>query len=304
MPNDTALYRRYHLTAQPYELSFEPEAGGLVSALRCTVAGRTHDILRAPAGAVASTLAPNRFGLWPLVPFANRAFGAVVDDGESRFATPVNDPETGSTIHGFGWQVPWSVTEFGPERIVMEHERRDGPDPYRYRARFSVEATSRAVIFRLGVTSRAATALPFGIGLHPWFVADAHTRFQANTGGALRLGPGYRPVGRFQFDDGGPFTDPVVLDPDRETAWSFTDWDGAAMLLDPTRGLRIVVTASPTLRQPVLWAPPAADFLCFEPQSHGIGAPSDAAGRAATPLVRLEPGQSMIGSMRISVLPM
>lgn len=293
--------RRLVISAAPYALEIEPAAGGLVASARWSNGGRAVDILHAPAGAEGSTAAPNRFGLWPLLPFANRAFGAVIDDGAMRFATPVNDPDTGSTIHGFGWQASWSVVELSGEHVVMEHLRLEGPDPYRYRARFAVVATSRAIVFRLVLTSLAEQPLPHGLGLHPWFIADAATRFEANAGGAVDLGPGYRPRGVIRFGDGGPFARARRLDPDRETAWSFLDWDGAATLVDPTRGLRIAITASPTLRQPVLWAPPGAGFLCFEPQSHAIGAPSDAAGRAATPLVTLAPGQSMVGSMRLAV---
>jgi aldose 1-epimerase len=49
----------------------------------------------------------------------------------------------------------------------------------------------------------------------------------------------------------------------------------------------------------VVWAPPHADFLCIEPQSHGIGAPSEPAAREATPMARLSPGEILTGWMRI-----
>jgi galactose mutarotase-like enzyme len=45
----------------------------------------------------------------------------------------------------------------------------------------------------------------------------------------------------------------------------------------------------------VVWAPAGADFLCVEPQSHAIGAPSEAIVRALTPLKRLESGETLEG---------
>ena len=48
-------------------------------------------------------------------------------------------------------------------------------------------------------------------------------------------------------------------------------------------------------------APPAgADFLCVEPQSHAIGAPSEPAARDAAPLKRLVPGETLEGWLRIA----
>ena len=62
----------------------------------------------------------------------------------------------------------------------------------------------------------------------------------------------------------------------------------------------ITLTASESLRCPVVWAPAGADFLCVEPQSHAIGAPSEPAARAAAPLRRLAPGEILEGWLRIA----
>ena len=64
--------------------------------------------------------------------------------------------------------------------------------------------------------------------------------------------------------------------------------------------LAVNLSASQSLRSPVVWAPAGADFLCVEPQSHAIGAPSEEAVRKVTPLRRLEPGETLSGWMRIA----
>jgi aldose 1-epimerase len=84
------------------------------------------------------------------------------------------------------------------------------------------------------------------------------------------------------------------------TAWSFLGWDGTARIETPSTGLAITLTASADLDCPVVWAPAGADFLCVEPQSHAIGAPSEPAARAASPLRRLAPGETLEGWLRIA----
>ena len=76
-----------------------------------------------------------------------------------------------------------------------------------------------------------------------------------------------------------------------------------ARIETPSTGLAITLTASETLRCPVVWAPAGADFLCVEPQSHAIGSPSEPAARAAAPLTRLEPGETLAGWLRIAPEP-
>jgi aldose 1-epimerase len=116
----------------------------------------------------------------------------------------------------------------------------------------------------------------------------------------LALGPGYRATGVTSFNDGGPYAEGPQFGREKETAHSFIGWDGAAVIETPSSALSIHVEASGSLRCPVVWAPPHADFLCLEPQSHGIGAPSERRAREATPMARLEPGETLSGWMRIS----
>lgn len=292
--------RLMRFEAHGFSLWLLPAEGALVAALRWRDGrGREHDLLRPGPGEPWPQDQPRRFGLWPLVPFANRAFGAVVDDGERRFSLPVNDPATGSTIHGFGWQNPWDVAAFHPDAVLMRHRRQGAGDPYDYMAEFSISLEPEAIRFDLSVMNAGPAALPFGLGLHPWFPAAADTHLRLAAAGELVFGAGYRATGAKALPGGGPFAADPAYELSRETAHSFIDWEGTATISTPSRGLALELSASPALRHPVLWSPAGADFLCFEPQSHAIGAPSEAAARAATPLQALGTGESLSGWMRI-----
>lgn len=282
----------------PLRAGIAPEAGGIVTELDWRGPdGRVHKLLHAPEGAVPTTASPNLFGSWAMVPFANRAFGGLVEDGEDRFTVPQND--AGGNIHGFGWQSPWSVVRYGRALAILQHRRTDGPDPYRYRAVQDISLDEAGMTIKLAITNEADSALPYGIGHHPWFACMPDTRLGMTAAGALVFGEAFRATGTQALAAGGPYAGKPAFANGRETAWSFLGWDGAARIETPSTGLAITLTASESLRCPVVWAPAGADFLCVEPQSHAIGAPSEPAARAAAPLRRLQPGETLEGWMRI-----
>lgn len=287
------------LQAGGLEAAIIPESGGILSRLTWSdSAGRRHEVLRPSPDGKASTASPNFFGSWAMLPFANRAFGSVVDDGEARFQVPANDPV--GTIHGFGWQSAWDVLEHDRGHTVLEHRRIDGPDPYRYRARQEIRLDAAGLTIGISIRNEAETVLPFGIGHHPWFPCAADTRLVMQAAGALVFGEAFRATGQESFADGGPYAAPRAFRSGSVTAWSFLGWDGRARIETPSTGLAITLTASESLRCPVVWAPAGADFLCVEPQSHAIGAPSEPAARAAAPLERLAPGEVLEGWLRIA----
>jgi aldose 1-epimerase len=288
-----------------YRLDCLAEEGGLIRRLQWRdSSGQWRDLILPPSDLVDRTAidraSPRRFGLWPLVPFCNRAFGAVMLDGTRRIALPVNDPATGSCIHGFGWQAEWRVKRQGEDRALLVHERGGADDPYAYRAEMALALDAGGLRISLSVENRTYQPLPFGIGLHPWFPAADGTSLRMRNDAELALGPGYRATGVRKFHDGGPYATGPLFQNEVETAHSFIGWDGAAVIETPSQGLAIHVAASESLLCPVVWAPPQADFLCLEPQSHGIGAPSERPASEATPMARLKPGESLSGWMRIS----
>ncbi len=289
------------LVTGPLRARIVPEAGGIVAALEWRAPdGRLHGLLHAPRGAVPSTAAPNMFGSWAMLPFANRAFGGLVDDGARRFFVPDNNAYGGGNIHGFGWQSAWDVLSQSSGHTVLEHRRRHGPDPYRYRARQDIRLDEAGLTTAIAITNEADEALSYGIGHHPWFACAPDTRLGMAARGALIFGDAFRATGSQRLADGGPYADMPVFANGAETAWSFLGWDGVARIETPSTGLAITLSASESLRCPVVWAPAGADFLCVEPQSHAIGSPSEAAARAAAPLTRLAPGETLEGWLRIT----
>jgi aldose 1-epimerase len=289
------------LNAHRFSATLRPDCGGLVSSLHWhNAAGRSIPLLYAPDNAEAGTQAPNRFGLWPLVPFANRAFGANLLIEGKHIALPINDAATGSNIHGFGWQHAWTITELSNSHAILVHELTQGGGPYAYAAQMRVTLGIDAITVTLSIQNRAAIALPYGLGLHPWFPRCHNTRLILVGKGAVQLGDGYRPLGPANIPAALNLNGSAPLPHDQEIAQSLVDWDGEARLIVPALGLHLNISASETLRHPVLWSPANADFVCLEPQSHAIGAPSDAPAQALTPMTMLATGESLTGWMRLT----
>jgi aldose 1-epimerase len=287
------------LSAGGYSARIAPDAGGMIAALDWQRPdGTVLPLLYAPAGLAPQTETPNKFGAWAMLPFANRAFDSLVDDGHARFTVPSNNPA--GTIHGFGWQSAWDVERQDPGHTVLFHRRTDGPDPYRYRARQEIQLDETGLTVTLRLTNEADQTLPFGMGLHPWFPCAADTRLRMIATGALIFGDQFRAAGTQAFGDGGPYAGDPVFATGAETAWSFLGWDGTAWIETPSTGLAITLSASENLRYPVVWAPAGVDFLCAEPQSHAAGAPSEQIVREVSPLARLRPGETLEGWVRIA----
>ena len=287
------------LSAGRYTARIAPDAGGTIAALDWQKPdGTVLPLLHAPAGVAPQTETPNKFGAWAMLPFANRAFDSLVDDGHTRFSVPSNNPA--GTIHGFGWQSAWQVEEQSAGHTVLVHRRADGPDPYRYLARQEISLGEDGMTVTLVLTNEADLALPFGMGLHPWFPCAADTRLRMSATGALIFGDQFRATGTQAFSDGGPYAGNPVFATGTETAWSFLGWDGTARIETPSTGLAITLSASENLRCPVVWAPAGVDFLCAEPQSHAAGAPSEQVVREVSPLTRLQPGEMLEGWVRIA----
>lgn len=287
------------LSAAGYSARIAPDAGGTIAALNWEAPdGTVLPLLHAPAELAPQTQTPNKFGAWAMLPFANRAFDSLVDDGHTRFSVPSNNPA--GTIHGFGWQSAWRVEEQSAGHTVLVHRRSAGPDPYRYLARQEIRLGADGMTVTLTLTNEADQALPFGMGLHPWFPCAADTRLRMAATGALIFGDQFRASGTQAFTDGGPYAGNPVFATGTETAWSFLGWDGTARIETPSTGLAITLSASESLRYPVVWAPAGVDFLCAEPQSHAAGAPSERIVREASPLARLQPGETLEGWVRIA----
>lgn len=236
---------------------------------------------------------------FPLLPWSNRITGGGFDFDGKHYPLVPNRPGEPYPIHGDSWRQAWTITAQAEDRMTLELEsdRYDG-NPYVYRARQLLTLRENALEIELRVTNTGKETLPYGLGLHPYFLRDAQTRLQFRSRGVWLSGPDRIPTSfTRQLPAGWDYNRPATLE-DKLIDNCFEGWDGLAMIEDPTRGLRLQMHTTDRSGYVLMFRPVKQSFFCLEPVTH----PIDAFHRPKRPgLIDLAPGEDMVLLTRFSV---
>ncbi|ADJ62549.1 aldose 1-epimerase [Herbaspirillum seropedicae] len=236
---------------------------------------------------------------FPLLPWSNRITGGGFDFDGKHYPLVPNRLGEPYPIHGDSWRQAWTITAQAEDRMTLELEsdRYDG-NPYVYRARQLLTLRENALEIELRVTNTGTETLPYGLGLHPYFLRDAQTRLQFRSRGVWLSGPDRIPTSfTRQLPAGWDYNRPATLE-DKLIDNCFEGWDGLAMIEDPTRGLRLQMHTTDRSGYVLMFRPVKQAFFCLEPVTH----PIDAFHRPKRPgLIDLAPGEDMVLLTRFSV---
>jgi aldose 1-epimerase len=283
------------LTDGELTLELLPGLGAAIATLRYQ--GR--DVLRpTPPGASD----PFETAAFVLVPFANRIEGGRFRVGEREVRLERNAPDQAHPLHGHGWRRPWTVASAERDRALLTYEHRPDSWPWHYTASQTLTLRADSLDLALAVENRDTTAMPAGLGWHPYFRKGPDTLLKAHFEGVwladeqmlpLRLAP----ASRFgQWDRGDRVARGELID------HCHTGWPGVAELVLPQERLRLALTASRALRWLHLYSPPGKDFFCVEPVSQMPNALNRSAPPALTGQRLLAPGERFEARVSLSVL--
>lgn len=287
------------LSAGALEVGVVPDLGGGIASFDWQIGrGETIPIFRR----AADLGDPLDLGMIVLAPWSNRiSGGGFMLDGVFH-SLPRNLERSVYPVHGNAFQARWRIVEQSVSRLSLALAT-EGPGPYAYAARLIYSVDPGALAITLGVTNQAKMTLPYGLGLHPWL-----TRTPAMTlwAPARRIwffderqlqGHSVEPA----FCPNLDFAAPGLAPQGAVAAW-FTGWNGEASVAWPEWQLGMTITASPELPVYLLYAPDAAaEFLCFEPVSHGINAHNMSYSPGDGPLTLLQPGEELTATVRFAV---
>jgi aldose 1-epimerase len=258
-------------------------------------------LMRPPRGPIARNA--GRSACFPLVPFGNRVAGnQFAYDGAAYSLAPNADWDP-LYLHGDGWRAEWRVAERSRSRaqLVMRHEA--AGTPYSYEATQTFVLEDASLVLHLEVVSRSATALPFGLGWHPYFPLTAATTLRAPAVAFWREGAGHVPAERVAVPRDLDFTSAREL-PRHWINGGFEGWNGACEIEWPEHAVRLRLDADALFGYFFLFvSDPAFDasynyeFFAFEPMSHMANAHNLAGGAG---LCRLKAGESLSGSIRLT----
>ena len=211
---------------------------------------------------------PNRLSCYPLVPWSNRiAEGGFQVDGRW-VALPLNREEEPWPIHGSGWQRAWQVQSHNAHEVELA--LRESSAAYCYVASLRYALRDDALQIDMAVTNTGAAAMPFGLGLHPFFPRHGEVRLLAPASQVwTNDGQSPLPVERIPVPTNWDFRHERAL-PNEGVDHAFHAWTGEATIHWVALQLSLRISADADTF--VLYTPANGDFFCFEPVDHPINA--------------------------------
>lgn len=304
-----AAWQVQTISSPALTLEILPDVGASILNLRAA-SGRP--VMRRVALEAVQT--SSQSACFALLPYSNR-----IRDARFEFAgqTVQLRPNTkdGLSQHGDVRNRPWTVTRASDSHLICNFDSRDVADlnwPWAFTGRMEYRLHGPHLDISVTLTnvdSRpvAASEMPAGMGLHPYFARSQDgleplLTFDAaltyDTDERHLPTSGARPV-----QPAEDFRTPTAVGT-RTLDRVYTSWDGIARLdwlpeSSPHRAL--ILTADNVFSHLVVFTAPDGS-LALEPVSHATDAFNLAAqGISGTDMKTLQPGQSLAGAVRITV---
>nr|WP_294914981.1 aldose 1-epimerase [uncultured Neokomagataea sp.] len=246
-------------------------------------------------------------GAYPLVPYSNRiADGRFEVDGNA-YQLDRNMGDHPHTIHGNGWELPWTVAHKTESHVVLTLEHRPNVEarqderqwPFAYRAVLVYQLHNDGLEVEMVVENLDDVEQPVGFGFHPFLAAQgpATLRFEAD---AVWITDAQGlPIRHEKTEGEWSFAQPVDAHA-RFIDNCFAGFKGGAELVRPEAGLTVRVEADPIFQHAVVFTAPDGPFVALEPVTNMTDAinRSEIAGRG---LHVLKPGARIGGAMRFRI---
>ena len=224
---------------------------------------------------------PDRYALasFAMLPWSNRISGGGFEHGGQFHAMAPNRVGEPYPIHGDGWLQPWALSQPDQDTMVMALEsHRFDNNPYEYRASQTFQLVDGGLHQTVSVTHLGEAPLPYGLGLHPWFLRTPQTRLHAAVQGVWLSGADPLPTrhatefpATWDLNRGLDVNGALVDN-------AFTGWSGLARVDWPEHQLSLQMHV-PAVHDRghndgycLLYRPPVGPAFCFEPVTHPIDA--------------------------------
>lgn len=263
-----------------------PASGGALARLDWLGRGANFPLFRnLPVGIYP---VPSQLACFPLVPWSNRmAPGGFIFQGRDYHPASNREGEP-CPIHGEGWQREWDVARQAGDCVELVLDCSAG-SPFSYVATLGYAIAGDSLRVDLSVRNEGSEPMPFGLGLHPWFVREPGVTVQACARSVWQradLGlPGLQVPLPHEWD----FNTARALPPSLIDN-VFAGWDGVARIVWPS-GMALDIAAD--MQYFILYAPVDRDVFCFEPVDHAINAHNLPGGAARNGLTVLAAGQTL-----------
>jgi aldose 1-epimerase len=279
-----------------------PDLGAGLMEMAVLHRGRWEQVLRPCHGPATD---PEQLACCVLMPWSNRLYGSgfqwrerPVRVAPTRLVDPV-------PLHGDAWVAPWQVLRQCADEVALVHDARGWQSfPYVGHVRYGIKHTTLRV--EMSVEHHGVEPLPYGLGLHPWFVRSHDTQVRFLSSGRWEPDATRPPrhIRRLSGAEPHSFKQAKTL-PDELIDHAYLEWDGTAEVLWPSRGLAVCMQADPIARNLVVYSPAGAagaNFVCLEPVTHAPDAHRAPKSRS-TGLVELRQGGRLELAVTLTAAP-
>ncbi len=289
---DVAEDRRVTLRAGTLSAELAPTCGGRLAMLRVDGASGPVDIVP-PLGPWRSEARSwPKEGAYPLFPYSNRIRGAVLHHAGRDVALRPHPAAPPHALHGPAHLRPWRLlsSDEANAEIALDY----APDedwPWAFEARQAFALTPDGLTLRLSIRNRSDEPAPAGIGWHPYLLCAPASVWRHDAQTLWRLGADFVPTGE---------SVPYAAETDDNLYLS--RWSRAALV--HADGSGVAIKGDPALDHLILHRPATGGYLCIEPVSHvADGFNLAARGVDGTGSVILQPGETLAGTVRLTLLP-
>jgi aldose 1-epimerase len=276
------------LESGDHQLHLVPELGGGIAAWNWKSPQGWAPLLRPWDG-----ISEDRYALacFPLVPWSNRITQGGFEHAGIFHPVRPNRADEAYPIHGDGWLQQWHVAAQTQDSIQLALESHAfAGNPYEYLCTQNFKLLPQGLTIALTVTHTGQGSMPYGLGLHPYFLRNGATRLRSKASGVWLSGTDPIPTSHtnvlpptWDYNEPAPLSGPLIDN-------CFTGWDGVSVIEYPDRGWSITLSMADSSGYSLMYRPPGLDYFCLEPITH----PIDAFHMPERPgLVSLSTGQSL-----------
>jgi len=294
---------RVTLSGHGYWVAVDPEYGANLTGMTWRDRpGSEIDILRACADEDLVPGAPSPVGCFPMAPFANRIDGGTFPFAGQVHVVPINRPEENVAIHG--------LSRFESFRIVLQtdlavrllHPYRG--DSFAYDLLQEISIDPSGVSLSLTLVNRGRP-MPFGIGLHPYFVREAGARLCFGASVRSQAEERHLPVRFIAAQSGPPFSSGAALEGLDGFDAHYSGWKPRRAVLErPEARIAMTMSAEGAFSNLHVYVPPGGSLVCIEPVSHVPNVHNRTTLSRFGKLSVLETGGTLSGRMHLCVTPL
>ena len=284
---------RVILTEGDMQLELDPCAGGTVRRLK----HRDLDVLRPGPDRCGPAFDARNYAAFPMVPFVGRIHEGRFELNGTCVELHANMPPEPHAIHGHGWQDVWKIETQNAASATLVYRHSACAWPWDYEARQSFTLSANQLRLDLSVTNKSDTAMPAGLGWHPYFDRE-NAKIMAPT---VQAWASDEETGANTLQALSPCNDlnHAQLVEELTLDTSFSTGSEPIRMQWPTHS--VTLQSDDIFSHATIYVPPHETYFCAEPISHAPNAVNSSLPADVTGLHVLAPGETLSGTITLLV---